>query len=248
MDIESKLLEIDQRLGELDKRVAAVSTTQKDIWDRFSQIGPILITLAVAAGGWVVTDLMKRMDVNATQRQIVMQETTSRMSTRVSQAQLVSTFLNPLLGNDPDAQKLAIKALLIALPEEGPDLVQTLSSTTDDSDIKQFAEAALDDGRSNLVDELFSADDDLRSSAQIELAHGWVRDPQLVADLLTAARENMDNIPAINAALSVLYSMDAGLLSQHKPEIESLVGEDKDWDASTKHIAEQLRSKLASNP
>ena len=64
------------------------------------------------------------------------------MSTRVSQAQLVSTFLNPLLSNDPDAQKLAIKALLIALPEEGPDLVQTLSSTTDDGDIKQFAEAA----------------------------------------------------------------------------------------------------------
>ena len=121
MDVEAKLLEIDKRLVELDQRLEATAK-KKDIWDRFSQIGPILITLAVAAGGWVVTDMMKRMDVNATQRQMVIQENSARMSTRVSQAQLVSTFLNPLLGNDPDAQKLAIKALLIALPEEGPRL------------------------------------------------------------------------------------------------------------------------------
>src|SRR5829696_68845 len=103
MDVEAKLAEIDKRLAELDNRIAAAA--KKDVWDRFSQIGPLLITLAVAAGGWVVTDMMKRMDVNATQRQMVIQENTSRMSTRVSQAQLVSTFLNPLLGNDPDAQK-----------------------------------------------------------------------------------------------------------------------------------------------
>jgi hypothetical protein len=236
---------MDKRLQELDKRVAA--TAQKDIWDRFSQIGPILITLAVAAGGWVVTDMMKRMDVNATQRQMVIQENTSRMSTRVSQAQLVSTFLAPLLGNDPDAQKLAIKALLIALPEEGPDLVQTLSSTTNDAEIQQFAQAALDDRRANLVDELFSADDDLRSSAQIELAHGWVRDPQLVDDVLKAARQDMDNHAAINAALSVLYSMDEDLLNQHQSDIASLLAEGKGWDAATKTIAEQLRSKMASN-
>jgi hypothetical protein len=246
MDVESKLVELDKRLIELDKRVEAAA--KKDIWDRFSQVGPILITLAIAAGGWVVTDMMKHMDVNATQRQMVIQENTSRMSTRVSQAQLVSTFLNPLLGNDPDAQKLAIKALLIALPEEGPDLVQTLSSTTDDNDIKQFAEDALDDRRTNLVDELFSADDDLRSGAQIELAHGWVRDPQLVDDVLTAAREDMDNAAAINAALTVLYSIDVDLLQQSRQDIEALLKSGMDWDANTKHIAEQLQSKLASNP
>jgi hypothetical protein len=245
MDVESKLLEMDKRLQELDKRVAAAA--QKDIWDRFSQIGPILITLAVAAGGWVVTDMMKRMDVNATQRQMVIQENTSRMSTRVSQAQLVSTFLNPLLGDDPDAQKLAIKALLIALPEEGPDLVQTLSSTTNDADIQQFAQAALDDRRANLVDELFSADDDLRSSAQIELAHGWGHDPQLVGDVLKAARQDMDNTAAVNAALSVLYSIDINQLVQHSADIEALLADGKGWDAATKTIAEQLRSKMASN-
>jgi hypothetical protein len=247
MDVESKLLEIDKRLLDLDKRIEAASK-QKDIWDRFSQIGPILITLAIAAGGWVVTDMMKRMDVNATQRQMVIQENTSRMSTRVSQAQLVSTFLNPLLGNDPDAQKLAIKALLIALPEEGPDLVQTLSSTTNDTEMQQFAASALDDRRSDLVDELFSTDDDLRSGAQIELAHGWVRDPQLPSDLLAAARQNMANTAAINAALSVLYSMDVDTLGQHRKDVEALLDEGKSWDAATKSVAEQLRSKMASNP
>ncbi len=247
MDVESKLLEIDKRLVELDKRIEATAK-QKDIWDRFSQIGPILITLAVAAGGWVVTDMMKRMDVNATQRQMVIQENSARMSTRVSQAQLVSTFLNPLLGNDPDAQKLAIKALLIALPEEGPDLVQTLSSTTNDTEIQQFAASALDDRRSDLVDELFSTDDDLRSAAQVELAHGWMRDPQLPSDLLAAARQNMANTAAINAALSVFYSMDVDTLGQHRKDVEALLDEGKSWDAATKSVAEQLRSKMASNP
>jgi hypothetical protein len=245
MDVEAKLAEIDKRLAELDNRLAAAA--KKDVWDRFSQIGPLLITLAVAAGGWVVTDMMKRMDVNATQRQMVIQENTSRMSTRVSQAQLVSTFLNPLLGNDPDAQKLAIKALLIALPEEGPDLVQTLSSTTDDTEVQKFANAALDDRRSDLVDELFSTDDDLRSGAQVELAHGWGHDPQLVSDLLTAARQNQANTAAINAALSVLYSMDVDLLVQYRQQVETMLSEDHGWDGATKSTAEQLRSKLASN-
>ncbi len=170
-----------------------------------------------------MTDMMKRMDVNATQRQMVIQENTARMSTRVSQAQLVSTFLPPLLGNDPDAQKLAISALLIALPEEGPELVQTLSSTTDDSEIQKFANAALDDRRSDLVDELFSADDDLRNSAQVELANGWAHDPQLVRDLLTAAQQSMANTAAINAALIVLYSMDVDLLVQNSQEIGKTV-------------------------
>ena len=79
MDVESKLAELEKRLAELDSKIAEAAT-KKDIWDRFSQIGPILITLAVAAGGWVVTDMMKRMDVNATQRQMVIQENTARMS------------------------------------------------------------------------------------------------------------------------------------------------------------------------
>ncbi len=247
MDVESKLAELEKRLAELDSKIAAAAP-KKDVWDRFSQIGPILITLAVAAGGWVVTDMMKRMDVNATQRQMVIQENTARMSTRVSQAQLVSTFLPPLLGNDPDAQKLAISALLIALPEEGPELVQTLSSTTDDSEIQKFANAALDDRRTDLVDELFSADDDLRDSAQVELAHGWAHDPQLVGDLLTTAQQSVANTAAINAALTVLYSMDVDLLVQNSQEIEKLLSTEHGWDGATKSLAEQLRSKLASKP
>ena len=247
MDVEEKLAELEKRLSEMDSKIAAAAT-KKDVWDRFSQIGPILITLAVAAGGWVVTDMMKRMDVNATQRQMVIQENTARMSTRVSQAQLVSTFLPPLLGNDPDAQKLAISALLIALPEEGPELVQTLSSTTDDAEIQKFADAALDDRRTDLVDELFSADDDLRNSAQIELAHGWSHDPQLVGDLLTAAQQNAANTAAINAALTVLYSMDVDLLVQNRQALAELLSTEHKWDGATKSLAEQLRSKLASKP
>ena len=247
MDVESKLADLEKRLAELDSKISAAAT-KKDIWDRFSQIGPILITLAVAAGGWVVTDMMKQMDVNATQRQTVIQENTARMSTRVSQAQLVSTFLPPLLGNDPDAQKLAISALLIALPEEGPELVQTLSSTTDDSEIQKFANVALDDRRSDLVDELFSADEDLRNSAQAELANGWAHDPQLIRDLLTAAQQSMANTAAINAALTVLYSMDVDLLVQNSQEIEKMLGTEHRWDGATKSLAEQLRSKLASKP
>jgi hypothetical protein len=246
MDVEAKLAELEKRLADLDGKIS--DAAKKDVWDRFSQIGPILITLAVAAGGWVVTDMMKRMDVNATQRQMVIQENTARMSTRVSQAQLVSTFLPPLLGNDPDAQKLAISALLIALPEEGPELVQTLSSTTDDSEIQKFASAALDERRSDLVDELFSADDDLRNSAQIELANGWAHDPQLVDDLLTAAQQNVANFAAINAALTVLYSMDVDLLAQNRQEVEKLLATERGWDNATKGLAEQLRSKLASKP
>jgi hypothetical protein len=245
MDVEAKLAELEKRLAQLDSKVSEAAT-KKDIWDRFSQIGPILITLAVAAGGWVVTDMMKQMDVNATQRQSVIQENTARMSTRVSQAQLVSTFLPPLLGNDPDAQKLAISALLIALPEEGPELVQTLSSTTDDTEIQKFADAALDDRRADLVDELFSADDDLRNSAQVELAHGWAHDPQLIGDLLTAAQQNEANRAAINAALTVLYSMDVDLLVQNSQEIEKLLSTEHGWDGATKSLGEQLRSKLAS--
>ncbi len=245
MDVEAKLAELEKRLADLDSKIA--ESAKKDIWDRFSQIGPILITLAVAAGGWVVTDMMKRMDVNATQRQMVIQENTARMSTRVSQAQLVSTFLPPLLGNDPDAQKLAISALLIALPEEGPELVQTLSSTTDDPEIQKFASAALDDRRSDLVDELFSADDDLRNSAQVELANGWAHDPQLVSDLLTAAQQDVANTGATNAALTVLYSVDVDLLQQNRQNVDKLLSTEHGWDGATKSLAEQLRSKLASN-
>lgn len=65
---------------------------------------------------------MKEAEIQSAQKLAVGQQTVARINTRVRQANLVKSFMDALLSAEPRKRKLAIEAMLISLPEDGPRL------------------------------------------------------------------------------------------------------------------------------
>jgi len=83
------------------------------------------------------------------------QDAIARINTRVSQADILSHFLDALTGIDRAKQRVAIQAVLIALPEDGPRLVNELTTPAGNPQTKEVAETALSARLQELVSGLF---------------------------------------------------------------------------------------------
>lgn len=77
-------------------------------------------------------DSQQQSDASAREREL----TQADMSVRVAQANVIPPLIDGLLSTEPKRRKLAISAILIALPADGPRLVRELGEQTEDEDVR----------------------------------------------------------------------------------------------------------------
>jgi hypothetical protein len=118
--IEDRLIATEKRIDELKKK-------PKDFWDIFQIVATLLIPASITLAGYWYSEAQKQAEILSSENIAAQQRDTSLMQVRVGQAQLISTFMESLLSEKPQRQKLAIEGVLVALPEEGPRLVQIVS-------------------------------------------------------------------------------------------------------------------------
>lgn len=213
------------RLVELERRLARVERRPKDPWDILRAVATLMLPLAIAYGGWKFSEASSRAQI-ASARQ--MHEGTiaiANIDARVKQAGLVASFMEALTGNSPERRNLAIKAVLIALPQEGPELVRGLTAGSTDPATARFAAEALDTRREDLVRRLFGGDAQDRIRASEDLLRGWGSRPALVPVLLGASRENASNGNGLHNVLGVLAQMDVRALRAARTEVEPFLAE-----------------------
>jgi len=114
---------------------------------------------------------MKEAEIESSQRLAASAQTTqnrqnqaqlalARLNARVGQADLLSKFISELFHPDPKHREVAIKAILIAIPDEGVSIVSIVAQQTptasSDPQIQAIARSALDERRSSLVEGLVS--------------------------------------------------------------------------------------------
>ena len=75
----------------------------------------------------------------------------SMQHSRAQQASVVNTFMQALLSENTRHRQQAIKAVLIALPQDGPNLVDAIRATEAGSPIAQYAADALTQRRDDLI-------------------------------------------------------------------------------------------------
>jgi len=122
---------------------------------------------------------------------------------RVEKVKVISGFFADLSGADDRRRKLAIQAILIALPEEAPKVLMVIESFEKDVGTDQSKEAivarkdaivardTLGSVRAKLVEDMFSNVKSIRLEALATLRGGWSGDPLLVDVLLNKATADL---------------------------------------------------------
>ncbi len=225
-ELEDKVLEIEARLEELKRQ-------PKDAWDVLQIIGALLVPLAIAFAGWEYSRAMKEAEVTSAATIANLQlefaeqkerfdQKISETNSRVGQAELVASFLEALLSPDPKTQKLAMEAVLIALPSEGLRLVKVLEDVESNAAVKAAAADSISNFRSKLLRDFFSTDAQLRKTSFSQLLEAYGNDATIVGELLELAQARNGNRDAMVNTLALLALLPTDLLAPHVGDIGSL--------------------------
>lgn len=237
---------IEDRLELTEKQIEELKRKHRDFWDIFQIFASLLIPASITFAGYLYSDGVKRAEILSSERIAAQQQAITQIQVRIGQAQLVSTFMDALLSSDrPQRQRLAIEAVLVALPQDGPRLVAIVSQDKSNPQIQAAALSSLDQRRSRLIQDCFSNDKPTRIRATTELVEGWQTDEKLVPELLTATRQNISNSSGVINALVILENVSTGSLVSHRDDVKSLLNSLRSVGPQTESHVRQVGSRLA---
>jgi len=229
---------------EINKKVEILEKKSKDYWDILQIIGGLLMPVAIASVGWIYSNAMKEVEIQVLKEKSSFEKSISEANIKVYQAQLVATFLKSLLSDNNIEQKLAIQAVLIALPNQGPSLIKVLEGTDNTELIKKFATKSLASYKEKLILQFFSKKKLVRSNAYTSLQSSYGSDSSIILELIKMAKKNKDNLDATYNLLVLLSHMKQNIVRPYVTEINKFSYEVESNGPKTKKRAEKLRSRL----
>src|SRR5215475_10378061 len=119
-------------------------TTNKDVWDRVTALSTILVPAAIALAGYFISEGLKQAEISNEAKRAEQTQAIALANTKIAQATLVNTLMKSLTSSNPQERKLAVEAVLIALPEEGPALVRPIAQSDEDKTVQAAAKTSLD--------------------------------------------------------------------------------------------------------
>jgi hypothetical protein len=177
---------------------------------------------------------------NARERELAIAE----ISARVAQASVIPPLIDGLLSNDVQRRKLAISAILIALPQDGPNLVREIGTEAEEKAVQDYAAGALKHRKKQLVANLYAEDADTRKTAARALVDGWRDDPELPALVVEQAHANPKDETGVYNSVVVLAGLSSKALESNRARVESFVSSASAQGAKTAAQAERVKTKL----
>ncbi len=224
--------------------LSRLESKPKDVWDVIQIIGAVLIPVAILVVGNQYSTAMKQMEIAASERAATQQNEVATANARVGQATVVASLLDALLSGDDKRVKLATEIVLVAMPDNGPALVQVLRQQGQSQETREYAAGALVRRREALIVGLFSEFSSKRQDAYSGLMSGWYNDSSLVPEVISHARENPANENGIYNSLVLLSHMNREALKPHVELVKSFSAEAETVGAKTAKRAQILRSRL----
>ncbi len=242
--------ELKDDVNSLKKRLDKLEKKGKDIWDKTSILSSFLIPLSIFFAGYFLSKADRIATIESQKKEIQLAE----IKSKVDQAQLVASFLEALVDTNSYKRKLAIKSILLALPEKGGEIVEEISASDPDETVKAFAKKSLIDSktikRTELIKDIFSSTKNIRISATESLMKDWRSDELLIPELLDFAmnrfgqeKENMNGI--LNTIL-VLNRMDIDILKKNKVIVNQFIAKVElleNRDLTQKYL-EKLKNRM----
>jgi hypothetical protein len=192
------------------------TTDRKDVWDRLTALATILVPAAIALAGHFVAQGLQRAQISSSERQAEQSNAIADANTKIAQAGLISTMMKSLTSTNAQERKLAVAAVLIALPEQGPVLARTIAQSDDDESVKLAAQASLKQRVNTLIRDLFAESAAVRVVAAQNLIQGWQNEPNAVQTLVEFANQNLTNANGVFNTVIVLNQYSLSALQAHR--------------------------------
>ncbi len=236
--------ELQQKITALEIKVSLLEERKKDKWDIFNIVASLLIPASIAFAGYYFSTAIKEAEIRSSEELASRQENIAIINAKVGQAELISAFLEPLTGDDEEKKRVAIRGILIALPEEGPQIVGAVSESDPSEDIQKFAKSELDIQREQLIKRAFSDEKTVRISATTELIRGWSRDHKLIPEIAKYAMQHLSHKSGVINALVVMQNVDVNLLLTSKEIVLSFIENAIPNGPQTASHAEKVKRRL----
>jgi len=238
------------QLQRLEDRIARLEKAPvKDRWDKVQiavhVLAALLIPLALALAGHYFSTALAEAQIASEERREQASIAIAESSMRVSQAELIATFMRSLLSPDATERQLAIRAVLLALPEAGPQLVAQVQAASDDPAIKTAAAAALDERREALVRDVYAGDEAVREQAAADLVMGFRRDPKLVDAITRESERHGRNRRGMYSAGLVLEAVPADRLQSRRAAVRKFTDLARRGDERSRQLAARIDEKIA---
>jgi len=210
----------DEVLQKIERHLQRLEGRSKDRWDKFHILAGLLIPVAVGYAGYHYSTAVAKAQQIAEMQRAEVAQMLSETTTRVSQAELISSFMRSLLSNNPAEKELAIRAIILALPEAGPQLVAVIQVSSVDQRTKDVARQALDERRQRLVKDLYAMEAPVRDVAAKHLVAGFGQDPALIDQIAAEAEKQKDNPEGLRSSAMVLGALPDERLQARQETVE----------------------------
>ncbi len=217
---------------------------KRDVWGRLTALATILIPAAIALAGHFIGQGLKEAEIASEERRAQQSISIAEANTKIAQASLISTMMKSLTSPNPQERKLAVDAVLIAMPEHGPVLVRTVAQSDEDKTVQIAAKTSLEQRASALIRDLFSEEARVRIGAAQELIQGWGNEPSVVSALVEFATQNKTNSNGIYNTVVVLNDFSLRALDAHRKEVLRFLELAKATGSKTEAKATVLMKRL----
>lgn len=202
----------------------ADADNKKDAWDRLTALASILVPAAIGLTGYFISDGLKQAELENEKHRAEQSYAIAEANKKIAQASLVKTLIESLTSENPQERKLAVAAVLIGLPEEGPAFVRITAASDNDASVQSLAKDSLLERVDQLIIELFSDNRERRTAAAKELTLGFRNEAHVVSALVNYAKENQDNANGIYNTVVVLSEFSLPALKAHEQELLEFAG------------------------
>jgi hypothetical protein len=237
---------IEDRVAALEKK----SPNRKDVWDILSVAGSLLIPVAIFFAGQQYASAMKAAELSSAESRDASNLEVARAGSRVSQANLLLSAIERLAGEDGPGKRVAISAILIAMPENGPSIVRDLSRNDPSQAVRDYATSSLDQRRVTLVGQLYSPSGGERIEAYNGLLQNWGSDETLPPLLAQRARQAFANsnspgrADGIYNTLVLLSHLNRAATAPHSADLRAFADEMRPVGPRVSERADTLLSRL----
>lgn len=246
---------IEDHLSQLEARVSKLENRKRDLWDKVQILGALLIPAAITVIGLLYTASVKETELNVQAlREAADQEAArirdgheyeiARKRSQVEQASLAVSLFGALLSKDGKRQRLAMETLIHGAPDAGFALIRTVSEETPSAAGRGLLADALHARQLALIAQLFSDLPAQRRDAYTSLVNEWSNDSGIVPEVLSFARDHLENENGIYNSLVFLSHMKSEALRPNVSAIESFCKEVENIGPRIRQRVETLRSRL----
>lgn len=222
----------------------ATSSAGKDLWDRITSLAAILVPAAIALAGHFIGQAIKEAEIAGQERRSELDRALARENVRISQATLINTLMKSLTSSNAQERQLAVQAVLIALPDEGPTLARTIAQTDKDKSVQEAARASIGERIEALMRDLFAPEANVRKAAAQQLVQGWRNDPSAVLAIVNYAKAYPSNENGVFNTVVVLSEFSTFALVANRSLVKSFAELAKNTGPNTAARASTLLSRL----